>query len=224
MSHDFKRAITNRQRDIRKNNIIMSAKQLLEEKDYDEISIGQIADKADVAKGTIYIYFDSKQEIFLELMMEELKKWKEDFRFSVEQYGIQGLYESCKKMLYIFRRATQILTAEKEKLPKNIAQEKYVKFRQTLQSIFWELDKIAEERIDFFEKGDFLQLLIRISVWNIGLYHTAKINLVIVEILTSGKMENKDAIIERSYNEFVLDLIEKIKLKNKNIQEGGVYS
>ena len=48
--------------------ILMAAKQTFELNGYHETKMAEIAKKADVGKGTIYEYFDSKQMLFEEMM------------------------------------------------------------------------------------------------------------------------------------------------------------
>ncbi len=64
MKNDFKKAITSTQKLKRRDSILASAKQLMEEEKYNEINMNQIAKKAGVAKGTVYLYFQTKQELF----------------------------------------------------------------------------------------------------------------------------------------------------------------
>ena len=77
MKNDFKKAITSTQKLKRRDSILASAKQLMEEEKYNEINMNQIAKKAGVAKGTVYLYFQTKQELFLSVMLESFQLWKE---------------------------------------------------------------------------------------------------------------------------------------------------
>lgn len=57
---------------------------------YSETTMESIAEEAGVSKGTLYYYFDSKEELFLELLLDWLKKFEqlweeEDFEDSPVQ-------------------------------------------------------------------------------------------------------------------------------------------
>jgi len=52
----------------KKERILETAKVLFAKYDYDMITIDKIAEIAGIAKGTIYIYFSNKDEIFYEIM------------------------------------------------------------------------------------------------------------------------------------------------------------
>ncbi|HSC36005.1 MAG TPA: TetR/AcrR family transcriptional regulator [Thermodesulfobacteriota bacterium] len=54
----------------RKEEIIRAAAKLFSQKSYHDVTMDDIAEKVGVAKGTIYLYFDSKEKLYLEIMEE----------------------------------------------------------------------------------------------------------------------------------------------------------
>lgn len=52
----------------RKKKIIQVATQLFSEKSYHDVTIDEVAAKAGIAKGTIYLYFESKEKLYLEIL------------------------------------------------------------------------------------------------------------------------------------------------------------
>ena len=52
----------------RKKKIIQVATQLFSEKSYHDVTIDEVATKAGIAKGTIYLYFESKEKLFLGIL------------------------------------------------------------------------------------------------------------------------------------------------------------
>lgn len=77
-------------RELKKNHIALSAIPLFA-KGYDATNIGQIAAAADIGKGTVYEYFDSKSEIFktavevwVETANNEIKNYLEDIENPVD--------------------------------------------------------------------------------------------------------------------------------------------
>lgn len=55
-------------REQRRNAILVAAKQVFREKGYHETSVHDIIDRARIARGTFYLYFNNKREIFTELL------------------------------------------------------------------------------------------------------------------------------------------------------------
>jgi AcrR family transcriptional regulator len=57
-------------REVRRAQILQSALGVFATKGYHEASVSDLVDAAGVARGTFYLYFDSKEAIFLELLSE----------------------------------------------------------------------------------------------------------------------------------------------------------
>jgi len=57
----------------RRDKIIRIAAQLFSEKSYHDVTMDEIAEKVGVAKGTIYLYFESKERLYLEILEHGFK-------------------------------------------------------------------------------------------------------------------------------------------------------
>ena len=56
--------------EFRSSEIIEAAKRIFAEKGFNDATVDDVADAAGVAKGTIYLYFPSKREIFVEAVRQ----------------------------------------------------------------------------------------------------------------------------------------------------------
>ncbi|MGE4285048.1 MAG: TetR family transcriptional regulator [Phycisphaerae bacterium] len=70
MRKNWKRARSSEQKEVRKNDILSSTSNLFIDKEYDQISLAMIAEGAGMSKPNIYKYFDSKEDIFLNLALK----------------------------------------------------------------------------------------------------------------------------------------------------------
>ncbi len=61
-----------RERELRRNDIIDAAEKLFFSKGYDNVSMSEIAKEADMARATIYQYFKNKKDINLYEMFEKI--------------------------------------------------------------------------------------------------------------------------------------------------------
>lgn len=69
------RARTARDKDLRRNHLIQAATRLFAEANFEAVTIARVAELAGVAKGTAYLYFATKEALFLELVKAELTQW-----------------------------------------------------------------------------------------------------------------------------------------------------
>ncbi len=65
-------------KDLRRAQLVAAATQLFAESDFDAVTIARVAERAGVAKGTAYLYFATKETLFLELVREALAQWLVD--------------------------------------------------------------------------------------------------------------------------------------------------
>jgi AcrR family transcriptional regulator len=69
------RARTEDQKHERERTLLAAAWVLFQEHAFDTISVAQIAATANVAKGTVFLYFASKEALFLAVLRDKLEAW-----------------------------------------------------------------------------------------------------------------------------------------------------
>jgi AcrR family transcriptional regulator len=62
-----------RERQVRRQDIIEAARIVFAEKGLHAATLDEIAEKAEFAKGTLYGYFDSKDDLFISMLEEEIE-------------------------------------------------------------------------------------------------------------------------------------------------------
>lgn len=64
-----------RERENRRNVILKSARRLFFEKGFRSVTVDSIAKKAELSKGSVYLYFKSKEEIYTQILLEHIEKF-----------------------------------------------------------------------------------------------------------------------------------------------------
>jgi AcrR family transcriptional regulator len=126
------RARSAEDKDLRRAHLVEAATRLFADADFDAVTIARVAELAGVAKGTAYIYFATKEALFLELVRAELLLWLDDM-------------EAALKRL----RARQPLDAVPAALARSVAQ------RPALQRLLTLLHTVIEPKIDEAAARDF---------------------------------------------------------------------
>ncbi|MBK8823072.1 MAG: helix-turn-helix transcriptional regulator [Anaerolineales bacterium] len=71
-----KQRATNEEDKLEKRQVILNAAmQIFKNTSYNEVTMSAVAVKAKLAKGTLFLYFPTKEEMFLALMEEQLIEW-----------------------------------------------------------------------------------------------------------------------------------------------------
>lgn len=120
---------------LRKERILNMAENLLLENNQD-ITLGELATELDIAKGTIYKHFNSKNQLYLELiianekrLLDISKKYQNNIKTYVSQYMLYNMLNSNRTILL------------------HVIEERLTNNEKKLNDLFDELYKIREERI-----------------------------------------------------------------------------
>ena len=88
------RARSAEDKDLRRAQLIAAATQLFADADFDAVTIARVADAAGVAKGTAYIYFATKEALFLELVRAELLLWLDELVLKLRRLRARNLSDA----------------------------------------------------------------------------------------------------------------------------------
>jgi TetR/AcrR family transcriptional regulator len=79
-----------REREQRRNDIIDASRKLLADKDFDEVSMNEIAGEVGLGKGTLYLYFKNKESLYFAVVLRGTRIWAEMVKEEVKK-GNSGL-------------------------------------------------------------------------------------------------------------------------------------
>jgi AcrR family transcriptional regulator len=100
----------------KKLRIMNAARELFYEKNFNLVSMDDIARKASVGKGTIYNYFKSKDDLLLQLAVDVFSNFEKGINFSIEEsnnvddfikLSAEKIFENVKvnsKILFLFHK------------------------------------------------------------------------------------------------------------------------
>jgi len=95
------RARSSEQKALRRHAVLETAEMYFKEVGYEAFSMAQLAKKSGVAKGTLYLYFNTREELFLTLYEQSLIRWSQIFigslfnRMTSKAYA-QSLYKTTQ--------------------------------------------------------------------------------------------------------------------------------
>lgn len=95
-----------REKELRKNQILEAAKTLLLERGLGGTSVHQIAKKAELGVATIYFYYQNKEELFFALQQEGLRLLQEKIQWACRQGATPR--DKIKKIAQAYYRFSQV--------------------------------------------------------------------------------------------------------------------
>lgn len=85
---------------IKKQFIIQSAIEVFSRNGFQNSSISEIAQKANVAEGTIYQYFKNKEDLFFSIPIEKTKEFSRGLDLQLQ--GIDGALNKIRKFIWYY--------------------------------------------------------------------------------------------------------------------------
>ncbi len=87
-----------KEREIRRKDIINAAENLFFSNDYEHVTMNDIAEEVEMARGTLYQYFKNKEDIYATIAIRASKMIQEMFQelLSKDQIGIDKIRSICE--------------------------------------------------------------------------------------------------------------------------------
>ena len=87
-------------KNIKKQLIIQAAIEVFSKNNFQNSTISEIAQKADVAEGTIYQYFKNKEDLFFSIPVEKTKEFSRELELHLQ--GINGASNKIRKFIWYY--------------------------------------------------------------------------------------------------------------------------
>jgi AcrR family transcriptional regulator len=161
----------------RRQAILTIARVLFEETPFQALTMAQVADRAGLAKGTLYLYFKSKEELFLALLEDELAEWFHalDRTLAAQPAGLPpgrlaGLIRRSLESRPLLLRLLGILHAV---LEQNVEPERVLAFKRMLLAAMATTGAELERVLPHLTEGQGMHLIVRANALVVGLQQVA---------------------------------------------------
>ncbi|MGO9612720.1 MAG: TetR/AcrR family transcriptional regulator [Dissulfurispiraceae bacterium] len=204
------RAISSDEKLERRKVILNAAIELLAKGDYHDITIDSVARKAGLAKGTIFLYFKTKEELFLQLQIGEYKCWFEDVNrrlLTLSQQKDKGNIDAFVDNIIasvgahpMMIRLTPILHII---LERNIDYKTAFEFKHFLLDEIRATGRLIERCLPFLLENDGARFLLHLQVLLIGLVQLSRPSPIVKQVIEAEGME----VFQLNYEENLSDML-----------------
>lgn len=171
------RAINAEQKEERRLHILNTATHLLLERGYDQIQMLDVAKEAGLAKGTLYLYFRTKEELFLTILSESFERWFDDLNDRLKNQTalitIEAFLGILLDLITAYPVWMQLVPISHVILERNINHAAALDFKQMLARGLQRSGLILEEQAGFLNKGQGAPVLLEIYTILIGVQNFA---------------------------------------------------
>ncbi len=141
---------------------------LLDETPYASLTMAQVAQAAGLAKGTLYLYFGTKEEIYLELLVGEFGEWMEGIRGGCAG-GAEVIARHISRALCARPRLVRLLALQQAQLEAGVEAAAVMTFRRRVRDAMLPCAEALEGALEQLGPGDGFRLLLWVHAAAIGL-------------------------------------------------------
>ncbi|SHO44681.1 TetR/AcrR family transcriptional regulator [Anaerocolumna xylanovorans] len=160
--------------------ILENAKEMFDTSDFSTITMNALAKRCNMAKGTLFNYFPTKETLFAIILYKEYSEWRirelEEIEkhdsFTKENYK-EFVLDQTKYLLKYQKRLIRLASMKRAIINKNIAPEVLAEQIEGLDKTIHQLSLITEQKIDFLKEEEIYNLYMARHVIMTGAYNLA---------------------------------------------------
>jgi AcrR family transcriptional regulator len=185
----------------RRRAILAVAARLLDRQQYHRITMAEVARRCNLAKGTLYLYFRSKEELFLAALEEELASWFDALALELatlppgpdapERFADAPERFAGAVVRTLMERETfaELLSLVHTVLEQNIDVQSAMAFKRMLLDRVSRGAAVVERAVPGLPRGSGGRVLLRLHALLVGLRQMADPSPVVAEVLARPEME-----------------------------------
>lgn len=156
---------------VRQSALIAAGRHALSSRSYDGVTMTDIAAAAGLSKASAYLYFPTKESLFLQLIEKELQAWFEALEAELKP-GLKGAKRAVPKLIARSLANSPVLldllTLLHGRIETNLNLEEVTRFKNFLAT---SLDRVGSklEACLTLKRGVGMKLLLRTHAFTIGL-------------------------------------------------------
>ncbi len=181
------------EKEARRQGILAAAARLWASTPFTALSMAQVAREAGLAKGTLYLYFRTKEELFLALVEGELLAWFEDLDEALGQGRGDLAHEDLSlllaRSLASRPRLPRLLAILHTVLEQNIEHLTALRFKQFVATRTLRTGRLLERRFPSLQGGSGPQLLLQVHALALGFWQLADPAPAVKDLLDAPGLE-----------------------------------
>jgi AcrR family transcriptional regulator len=185
-SPKLQRARSPQDKDLRRAQLIAAATQLFSQADFDAVTIARVAQQAGVAKGTAYLYFATKEALFLELVREALAQWLLDLAQRLGRIrSAQAVPRAIAKSLAEKRDLRRLLVLLHSVIEPHIDEATAHSFKRFMRDLLRDVSALIMRKIPGLTQADASTLVLQTHALVISLTQLAEPPEVIAKVMAA---------------------------------------
>lgn len=163
-----RRAVGKTDKTAKREHILKATSELLGTTPFEDITVAAIARAAGIAKGTFFLYFETREAVFFELAAESSLAFFASVQDELSSPGLpergeEGLTNCLLSMLGVNTTLMSLYPLIGTIIEKNVTHERLRDFKRALHAGFLETGSILEKQYPAFRPGEGAQFMYALS-------------------------------------------------------------
>jgi AcrR family transcriptional regulator len=186
------RARKDEDKERRRQAMLAGARAVFERHGWAGFSMAEVAERAGVVKGTLYLYWATKEELLLALLEALLGEWLDDLDARLDRAGAAA---GTRKLAALFADSLlahplvpRLLAVLQTVLEHNAARAAIVRFKRFLLARMTATGARLEARLPSLRAGEGMRLLLHLDALVSGLQQMAETAPLVTEVLADPEL------------------------------------
>lgn len=199
------------QKEARRRSILAAAEDLFASSGGEVPSVAAVAQRAGLAKGTVYLYFRTKEEIFLALLAWRLGEWMQHMATALRQaprpLTADDVVDAIVGYLVANPIALRLAVLSHGVLERNIEPDVALAHKREMAEGLRELGAALEAALPRLAAGEGAALLLRAFAYIVGLWQVAEPPAAIKQLIAAEQLKVLQVDFETDLRAGLRDLI-----------------
>ncbi|SET79535.1 transcriptional regulator, TetR family [Natronincola peptidivorans] len=204
----IKRALSDVEKQQRQEDILNTAEKLFLDCDYKDITMSKIAKNTGLAKGTLFLYFQTKEDLFLSLTERYISHWSQEIQMKISNSISNRKSLSINEFVNLLMNSIDNIVLVKlfsildDTLEQNIDFNRSVQFKTFLKNEMCQIGKLIETAMPIIHEGHGIMILSQLFICLIGSYKVSHPSPIVKQAIQEPGLE----MFDRDFIKTMMDM------------------
>ncbi|NTU81464.1 MAG: helix-turn-helix transcriptional regulator [Chloroflexales bacterium] len=186
----MRRAVRESDKEARRAALRAVAWRLFHERPYEAINVGDVAEQAGLAKGTVYLYFATKEELFLSVQEQQFDAWFDTLDGALRQIApgasIPEIAATITATLVAAPAMVRLFAIAHAVLERNVGADPIMRLKTLLRDRLVQSGALLEQALPALTPGDGPRVLLHAYALILGIQSLADPSPVVRDVIAAN--------------------------------------
>lgn len=220
LSQPTKRARQAKQKQERRQAILDTTWKMFQQSTYEAVTMDAVAREMSLAKGTLFLYFRTKEELFLAVTAQQLSGWFAAMDEKLSQLSGREKRDQIVALLAdsLRERAgfTRLLAILSTVLEQNVPFETALEFKRQVAGLMLHTGAELERCLPSLKTGEGAHLILQCQAIVVGLWHLSDPSPVVKQVISLPEMRSFEIDFDHEFCQILMALLNGLNAPNQD--------